>query len=94
MKDIVTQLREDANRARSNYPEVFCVSEELAEEAADEIERLRKALREIGYDYVELSYDKAVIQRNEHMKIAYQAYVDSFPKSEYGKPMVEVDNNF
>ena len=94
MKDIVTQLREDANRARSNYPEVFCVSEELAEEAADEIERLRKALREIGYDYVELSYDKAVVQRNEHMKIAYQAYVDSFPKSEYGKPMVEVDDNF
>ena len=40
MTDIVERLRHDAAEARKNYPEVFCVSEDLADEAADEIERL------------------------------------------------------
>jgi hypothetical protein len=47
MSDIVERLRHDAEKARRNWPEVFCVSEDLAEEAADEIEKLRAALREI-----------------------------------------------
>jgi hypothetical protein len=41
VNDIVERLRCDAEKARSNYPEVFCVSEDLADEAAAEIERLR-----------------------------------------------------
>lgn len=44
MTDIVERLRSDAETARNNWPEVFCVSEELAEEAADEIETLRKMM--------------------------------------------------
>jgi hypothetical protein len=44
MSDIVERLRHDAEKARRNWPEVFCVSEDLAEEAADEIENLRAAL--------------------------------------------------
>jgi hypothetical protein len=47
MSDIVERLRHDAEKARRNWPEVFCVSEDLAEEAADEIERLRAALQRI-----------------------------------------------
>lgn len=39
--DIVERLRRDAEKARQTWPEVFCVSEDLAERAADEIERLR-----------------------------------------------------
>jgi hypothetical protein len=45
MSDIVERLRHDAEKSRRNWPEVFCVSEDLAEEAADEIEKLRAALR-------------------------------------------------
>jgi hypothetical protein len=47
MSDIVERLRHDAEKARRNWPEVFCVSEDLAEEAADEIEKLREALSEM-----------------------------------------------
>ena len=50
MSDIVERLRDDAEKARQNWPEVFCVSEDLAEEAADEIEKLRAALRAIAED--------------------------------------------
>jgi hypothetical protein len=45
MSDIVERLRYDAEKARRNWPEVFCVSEDLAEEAADEIEKLQAALQ-------------------------------------------------
>ena len=44
MSDIVERLRLDAEKARRNWPEVFCVSEDLAEKAADEIEKLRAAI--------------------------------------------------
>jgi hypothetical protein len=39
--DIVKRLRYEAKTARENHPETFCVSEDTAEKAADEIERLR-----------------------------------------------------
>ena len=46
--DFVKRLRDVADRARKEYPEMFRVSEELAYEAADRIEKLVAALREIG----------------------------------------------
>ncbi len=55
MSDIVERLRHDAEKARRNWPEVFCVSEDPAEEAADEIEKLRAALRELIYETTHLS---------------------------------------
>lgn len=42
MTDIVERLRYEANTARENHPETFCVREDTADEAADEIERLRE----------------------------------------------------
>ena len=51
MTDIVERLRYEAKTARKNYPEIFCVSEDTADDAADEIERLRDALRKIANGY-------------------------------------------
>jgi len=48
MMDIVERLRYEAKTARKNHPETFCVSEDTAEKAADEIERLRLALQDIA----------------------------------------------
>ena len=42
--DLVKRLRYAAIRARKEYPEVFCVSEELAFEAANCIEHLEAEL--------------------------------------------------
>ena len=40
--DLVKRLRYQADEARKNYPEVFRVSEEIAYEAADRIEKLEE----------------------------------------------------
>ena len=53
--DIVERLRYEAKTARKNHPETFCVSEDTADEAADEIERLRAGLQKIADGDV---YDK------------------------------------
>ena len=42
--DLVKRLRYQADEARKNYPEVFRVSEEIAYEAADCIEKLEAQL--------------------------------------------------
>ena len=42
-KDLLERLRHQADEARKNYPEVFRVSEEIAYEAADYIEKLEAA---------------------------------------------------
>ena len=42
-KDLPERLRYQADEARRNYPEVFRVSEEIAYEAADYIEKLEAA---------------------------------------------------
>ena len=67
MTDIVERLRKPTWK-----------DEEVFFDAADEIERLRSALRRIGYDYVELSYDKVQWLYLEHIKIAKEAYQESF----------------
>ena len=46
MTDIVERLRYEAKTARENHPETFCVSEDTADEAADEIERLLAKVEE------------------------------------------------
>jgi hypothetical protein len=46
--DLVKRLRYQADTARKNYPEVFRVSEDIAYEAADRIEKLTAALKNIA----------------------------------------------
>ena len=70
MIDIVERLRKPTWK-----------DEEVFFDAADEIERLREALRRIGYDYVELSYEKVQWLYLEHIKIAKEAYQESFKES-------------
>lgn len=57
------------------------------------IRDLRYALHRIGFDYVELSYDKVQYLYQEHIKIAREAYQKSFSPSEKveSKPL---DDNF
>jgi hypothetical protein len=56
--DLVNRLRYAADRAKKEYPEVFCVSEELAYEAANRIEKLTAALARIAkYDTQAIAMD-------------------------------------
>ena len=71
MTDIVEKLRNEHKETETRC-RIMCL------DAADEIERLRSALRRIGYDYVELSYDKVQWLYLEHIKIAKEAYQESF----------------
>lgn len=67
---------------------------DVSKEAVAEIERLRAALRRIGFDYVELSYEKVQYLYLEHMQIARDAYGKSFPL-ETDKPSDSpLDDNF
>lgn len=44
--DLVKRLRYQADEAKKNYPEVFRVSEEIAYEAANRIERLEAVTKD------------------------------------------------
>ena len=56
--DLVKRLRYQADTARNNYPEVFRVSEDIAYEAADRIEKLEAALARIAkYDTQAIAMD-------------------------------------
>jgi len=73
MTDIVERLREglyDLDYQTKLNP--------LLDDAADEIERLRRALRLIANDYVELSHDKVRWQRDDHIKTARKALEESY----------------
>ena len=64
MTDLVKRLRYQADTARNNYPEVFRVSEDIAYEAADRIEKLEAALARIAkYDTqaIAIKYDTQAI---------------------------------
>ena len=76
MSDIVERLREGVHDL-----DFHTVGIDLMDEAANEIERLREALKSIGYDYVELSYEKVQWLYLEHIKIAKEAYQESFKES-------------
>ena len=60
--DLVKRLRYQADEARKNYPEVFRVSEEIACEAADRIEKLEAAIEDMAQyisraDWMQLKKD-------------------------------------
>ena len=82
MTDIVERLRDatiDIETREPLFSGVFghATVEEL-KEAADEIERLRRALHIIANDYVELSHDKVRWQRDDHIKTARKALEESY----------------
>jgi hypothetical protein len=52
--DLVNRLRYAADRAKKEYPEVFRVSEDLAYEAADRIEKLEAELHHCFHRIEEL----------------------------------------
>ena len=69
---------------------------DVKNQAIETIQNLRQALHTIGYDYVELSYDKVQWLYQDHMKIAKKAYQDSFPSEPENKTkdIRPFDNNF
>jgi hypothetical protein len=89
--DIVDRLRgyAEANDMAGLYTEASC-----AYDAIQEIERLRSALRKIGFDYVELSHDKVQLLYLKHMSIARKAFMDSFPPDTDKPSDSPLDDNF
>jgi enamine deaminase RidA (YjgF/YER057c/UK114 family) len=71
---------------------------DVKNQTIETIQNLRQALHRIGYDYVELSYDKVQWLYHDHMKIAKEAYMNSFrPELEKKEVVDEIrpfDNNF
>ena len=65
----------------------------LIVESKETIEKLRAALRKIGYDYVEFSNEKVQMLYLEHIGIARNAYQDSFPEQQ-PVDYKTVDDNF
>jgi hypothetical protein len=89
MSDIIDRLRAyaEVSEITGTYTEANC-----AYDAIEVIQNLRSALREIGYDYVELSYEKVQMLYIEHISIARKAYQDSYSKQQVErKPL---DDNF
>jgi hypothetical protein len=97
MTDIVDILKEstiDIETGEELCPGVFghCTVEDL-KKAAQTIQNLRSALRKIGYDYVELSYEKVQLLYIEHISIARKAYQESFhEQSQHTK--IELNDDF
>lgn len=79
MTDIIEKLKQIKPY---NYSMTDDETQVIAEEAAETIQKLRAALREIGYDYIELSYEKVHMLYLEHIEIARKAYIESFPEQE------------
>lgn len=67
-KDIIERLQD--------LPE----DKEVAKLAANEIKILREQIRRIAHDYVELSYEKAMWQRDDYIKSCRKAYRESFDR--------------
>lgn len=89
MTDIIDRLiaYAEVSEITGAYTEANC-----AYDAIEVIQNLRSALREIGYDYVELSYEKVQMLYLEHIAIARKAYQDSYPEQQIErKPL---DDNF
>jgi hypothetical protein len=94
MTDIVEKLSKYlagmGTRNSKDYT-AFLTAEDAAE-AKETIEKLRAALHQIGYDYVELSYDKVNYFYLEHMMIARNAYQNSFSEEQPTKQKPLCDN--
>jgi len=91
MTDIVKRLQAYAETSDicGAYIEANC-----AYDAIEEIQRLRSALRKIGFDYVELSHDKVQYLYLEHIQIARDAYQKSFPLDTDKPSDSPLDDNF
>jgi uncharacterized protein (DUF302 family) len=91
MTDIVDRLQAYAvaNDACGLYIEANCVYD-----AIEEIQRLRAALKKIGFDYVEFSHEKVQYLYLEHMQIARDAYQKSFPPDTDKPSDSPLDDNF
>lgn len=76
--DITDRLKAyaEVSEIQGAYTEAWCM-----EDAIEIINDLREALRKIGSDYVELSYDKVQHQYLEHMMIARKALISSYPEN-------------
>ena len=84
MTDIVEKLEKFVAGNSEDY--------KLFVESRETIKSLRAALRQIGYDYVELSHEKVQMLYLEHIAIARKAYQDSYSKQQVErKPL---DDNF
>ena len=90
----MTDMNEIVQEAKIALWQAYCDKKIELENAQEEIERLRSALRKIGFDYVEFSHDKVQLLYLEHMSIARKAFMDSFPP-DTDKPSVSpLDDNF
>lgn len=85
MTDIVEKLSKYVAGNSEEY--------KLFVESKETIEKLRAALRQIGYDYVEFSNEKVQMLYLEHIGIARNAYQDSFPEQQ-PVDYKTVDDNF
>ena len=85
MTDIVEKLSKYVAGNSEEY--------KLIVESKETIEKLRAALRQIGYDYVEFSNEKVQMLYLEHIGIARNAYQDSFPEQQ-PVDYKTVDDNF
>ena len=74
MTDIVEKLEKFVAGNSEDY--------KLFVESRETIKSLRAALRQIGYDYVELSHEKVQMLYLEHIAIARKAYQDSYPEQQ------------
>jgi hypothetical protein len=95
MTDIVEKLSKYVAGMGTRNPKDYTafLTVEDAAEAIKTIEKLRAALRKIGYDYVEFSNEKVQMLYLEHIGIARNAYQDSFPEEEPTKKK-PLDDNF
>ena len=90
MTDIVEKLKQEWEWC--DFVGIDILNEER-KHAAETIEKLRAALHEIGYDYVELSHEKVHLLYLEHISIARKAYQESFPEQQPTKKK-QLDDNF
>lgn len=90
MTDIVEKLKQIKPY---NYSMTDDEAQVISEEAIETIQKLRAALCKIGYDYIELSYEKVPMLYLEHIVIARKAYLESFPEQQT-KEKPELNDDF
>jgi phosphosulfolactate synthase (CoM biosynthesis protein A) len=90
----MTDMNEIVQEANIAFWQEYCDMKIELENAQEEIERLRSALKKIGFDYVEFSHDKVQLLYLEHMSIARKAFMDSFPPDTDKPSYSPLDDNF
>lgn len=90
----MTDMNEIVQEANIALWQAYCDMKIELENAQEEIERLRSALRKIGFDYVEFSHEKVQLLYLEHISIARKAFMDSFPPNTDKPSDSPLDDNF